>query len=135
MRPGPHRETAHSAFALLCRLTRADQAHIGAGAAHVEGNQVGQTELRPEPDAADHPAGRTRKEGVDRHPADRAGRNGAAIRLHDSRRAADAEIGDAPFEVLEITVHDRHEAGVDCRRGKTLEFAALVREHRESPAS
>ena len=68
------------------------------------------------------------EERIHRHLAHRAGRHRAAVRLHDARRARDAELGDALLEALEIAVHDRHQARVHRRGGEALELAKL-REH------
>src|SRR6185503_12573962 len=123
-----HGETAHLALALLGRLALAYQAYVGAGAAHVERDEVGKPELPAEPRRPDHAARRPGEERVDRQLAHGTGRDGAAVRLHDARRRPDAEPGHAPLEALEVAVHHRHEARVHGRGRETLELPEL-RQH------
>ena len=120
-----HREAAHQALALLCGLPFADQAHVGRGAAHVEGNKIVQAQVFTQTHAADDAARRSREERVDRELPDRAGRHRTAVGLHDTRHRPDAEVGRAAFEALEIAVHDRHQARVYRGGGEALEFAEL----------
>ena len=96
-----------------------DQADIGGGATHVEGDEV-----RRRPDCrgrdsgcADDAAGRTGEEGVDREPPH--GRRAITAPPFDCITCGAQRIAErmhAPFETLQVAVDDRHQAGVHRRR-------------------
>src|SRR5262249_44424632 len=106
-------KSRHFAEILLRRLATADQAHVGARAAHIDGDLILDAELSAEPGPADDATRGTGEKGIDWRAAYGSRRDRAAVRLHHARGYLDPERGHAPFEALEIAVHHRHQACVD----------------------
>ncbi len=102
-----------------------NQADIGRGAAHVEGDQV---TLGHEPggvDAAGDPAGRPRQHPADGEPARLGDRRDPAMRLDDQNRAAIARRAEPLLQSCEVARQHGPDIGVDDRRRDPLEFLDL----------
>ena len=99
-----------------------DQARLGGGAAHVEGDEVRPAELLAHALRSDHPRGRPRFHRARRH-LERLGHiEDAAVRAHDIERRQ-AELGEPGFEAVQIGGEHRPDIGADRRGAGALELA------------
>ena len=110
------------------RLAVADQARLGGGAAHVEGDDVGEAErradLRRGDDAADRAGFHHRHRPLGRDLR----RHHAAVRAHDREVAAKADAAEARLQALHIAADLRPDIGVHHRRRHALELAVLAQD-------
>ena len=105
-----------------------DEAHVGAGAAHVAGDEVGEVEPPAEMGGRRHAPRRAGQHGGDRQPASAFGRRDPAVRRHDKHRTPVAARGDGSLEPGQVTVDE----GADVRvEGSGVEALVLpeLRKH------
>ena len=107
----------------LDRRAAAHERALGGGAAHVEGEQVGQVEAAAVVGAHQGAGGGAGFQRTHREAPRRVGRQRAAARGHDVEAAAEALVGKACLQPLEIAVEHRLGEGVDGSRGPALELA------------
>ena len=93
-------------------LPAGHQGHVGAGAAHVEGDQVAAAGLLAEVAPADHAAGQSGQHGVGRQLPGRGRGHLSAVGLHDGEGAAEAALAQALLQLLDPGRHARSEIGV-----------------------
>ena len=105
------------------RLGIADQRDIGRGAAHVVGDEVVEAGALARIGGGDDAGGRARHHGLCRIAGDEAGRDHAAIAVHDQEVAGVAAPGKLAAQPLDIAFEDRLHRGVDRRRDAALELA------------
>ena len=122
----PHRQTADCGLVDDLRRAFLDQADIGAGAAHVERDQV--PEARPaglsrRPDYPRGGTGEKRRYRVAPHAGDRLP---AAVRLHETEPAAELALGEESLEALEIAVDDGPNVSRDDSRRGALVLTELA---------
>ena len=105
-----------------------DERQVGAGAAHVEGDEVAVIEDPARMACRRHPAGRSREHPAGGEP-DRIGHGReSAMRLHDQHRPGVAGLGQALGEAVEIAFQHGADVGVD--HGGADPFVLLdLREH------
>ena len=107
-------------------LTLDDERHVGARAAHVEGDEIAMFEDPARVACRRHPAGRPREDSTGGEP-DRVGHSReSAVRLHDEDRPGVARVGQAFGEALEVALQHRADVRVDHRRADPLELLAAV---------
>ena len=102
-------------------------ADVGAGAAHVEGDEAPPLRMRRRPGAAQHAGGRPRHEGDDRHVRHHRRRRDAAVGAHDVEVAGDPGLLQPALEAAHVIAHLGADEGVHRRRGEALELAELRR--------
>ena len=90
-----------------------DEADVGAGAAHVAGDEVGEVEPPPEMGRRGHAPRRAGQHRGDRQPARASGRRDPAVRGHDEHRAPVAPVGDGRLEPGEVAVDEGADVGVE----------------------
>ena len=93
------------------RLPALDQADVGAGPAHVEGDEVGEARAPGLARRPHHARGGAGEEGRDRAPAHAGGGQAAAVRLHDRKVPAEAGRRQPILEAAEIAVDDGLDVG------------------------
>ncbi len=98
-----------------------DQADIGAGAAHVKGDQPVEAGLPADFERSDGAAGRPGKDGADRLLHRGGGGNTAAVALHDAKPAP----CDLFAQVGQVTAHLGSDVGIDDRGRGALILAKL----------
>ena len=103
-------------------------ADVGAGAAHVEGDEAPPAGMLRRPGAAQHAGGRPRHEGDDRHVRHHRRGRDAAVRPHDVEIARDAPLLQPVLEAAHVVAHLGADEGVHRRRGEALELAELRRD-------
>ena len=102
--------------------------HVGAGAAHVEGDQVAAAGLLAEVAAADHAAGQAGQHGVRRQLLGRRRRHLSAVGLHDGEGAAEAALAQAPLQLPDPARHARPQIGVQDRGAAAFVLAPQRRD-------
>ena len=108
---------------LVMRGTILDQAHLGRGAAHVEGNdtiEIG----KPRQEGGRHCA--SRRPRLDQTYGVFLGftyRRDPAAREHDIELPDEAELSEVHFKLVEIPLHQRLHIGVGASRARPLVFA------------
>ena len=107
------------------RLAAADQAHVVAGPAHVDRDEVGRARRARDVAGGDHPAGRPGAKHGDRLPGDVGRGHEAAIRLHEQQVAGIAGTAQFLFEVAQVTLDLRRDVGVHERRRGAFELGRL----------
>ena len=106
-------------------LTLDDERHVGARAAHVEGDEIAVFEDPARVACRRHPAGRPRQDSTGGEP-DRVGHSReSAVRLHDQDRPGVARLGQALGEALEVALQHRADVRVDHGRADPLELLDL----------
>ena len=105
-----------------------DQRNVGAGAAHVERDQIALADQPGRVDAAGDPARRPGQHGARRQPARLGDRRHPAMRLDDQGGPHIPGFGEPLFEAGEIARHGRPDIGIDHGRRDPLEFLDL-RQH------
>ena len=109
------------------RLGVVDQADLGGGAAHVEGENAIEPAAAGDvagEDGAAHRAGFHQADGK----ADcRPNVGDAAAREHDEERAAEARLAQAKLQIAQVARHDRLHVGVGAGGGEALVLAHLRR--------
>ena len=103
-------------------------ADVGAGAAHVEGDEAPASRVLRRPGAAQHAGGRPRHEGDDRHVRHHRRGRDAAVGPHDVEIARDARLLQPVLEAAHVVAHLGADEGVHGRRGEALELAELRRD-------
>ena len=101
----------------------ADQRHVCRGAAHVVGDEIAEAGAFSGVGRGDHARGRPRHDGLSRFTCDEAGRNHAAIAIHDQEITGIALRRELMAQLLDIALEDRLHRGVDRGRHAALEFA------------
>ncbi len=105
------------------RLGVADQRHVGRGAAHVVGDEVGIAGAPAGVGGGDHARGRAGHHGLGRLAGDEARRDHAAVAVHDEEVAAVAEPFQLAAQAGDVAFEDRLHRGVDRRGDAALELA------------
>ena len=105
-------------------------ADVGAGAAHVESDEAPAPRVLRRPGSAQHPGGRARHEGDDRHVRHHRRGRDAAVRPHDVEVTRDARLLQPVLEAAHVVAHLGADEGVHRRRGEALELAELWRNAR-----
>ena len=109
------------------RLVIVDQADLRRGAAHVEGQHVGDPALAGDIGGEDRPAGRPAFHQADREAAGGVDRGQAAAGQHQEDRRGHAHRGQIGLETAQIARHHRLHVGVRGGGGEALPFAHLGR--------
>ena len=120
-----HRQAVDPRHRRQLRIAVGNERDVGAGTAHVEGDEVVVSRVGDAPYRPDH-AGRgareERRDGVSGH---RFGRHPAAVRLHDAEPPREAATAKGGGEPVDVAGHHRlHVCGERGGRG-TLVFAEL----------
>ena len=110
-------------------LAAHDQRDVGAGAAHVEGDQVPLAEQARAVAAARHTAGRARQHGARRDAHRLADRHHAPVGLHDQHRARVAGGAQALAQARQVARQGWAHVGVD-HGGRHALVLLDLREHR-----
>ena len=105
-----------------------DQAGLGGGAAHVEGERVRQAGGTREKHRRQGAAGRPGFQQPDREGARHLGRAEPAIGLHQAQRAAEAQRIELADQPPEVAVHQRLHEGIGAGGDAALVFADLGRD-------
>jgi hypothetical protein len=105
-----------------------DDAGLGGGAAHVEGDRVREPDAVAQRLGADDAGRRTRLQHLDAGAARLVGTEQAAGRLHDQKLAAEARRLEVLAHLAEIAPHPRPHIGVGGRRRGALELAVFLRQ-------
>ena len=100
---------------------------VGAGAAHVEGDEAAPAGMLRRPGAAQHARGRPRHERDDRHVRHHRRGRDAAVRPHDVEIARDAGLLQPVLEAAHVVANLGADEGVHRRGGEALELAELRR--------
>ena len=108
------------------RVTIVDDAGLGSGPAHVEGDCVLETERMAQGLGADDAGRRTRFQHVHTVPLGLLRLVEAAVRLHDQERPGKARAPDALIDLADIAPHDRPDIGVGDHRRAALELAVFL---------
>ena len=103
-------------------------ADVGAGAAHVEGDEAPALGMLRRPGAAEHAGGRPRHERDDRHVRHHRRSRDAPVRPHDVEVARDARLLQPILEAAHVVAHLGADEGVHRRRGEALELSELRRD-------
>ena len=101
-----------------------DQARLGGGAAHVEGDEVGSANLITQPLRGDDPGRGTGLDGGGGHPERLGHVQHSAARPHDVQRG-EMEFGEGRLQALEVGGEHRSDVGADRRRARALELTDL----------
>ena len=115
---------AHLVFGGHRHLAAGDQARLGGGAAHVETQQVGATELATGERGGDHPGGGARFHRRRRHRQRRLGLHDPAAGAHHVQ-ARQAEAGDRILQPAQVGGEQRADHGADRGGAGALELADL----------
>ena len=107
-------------------VTVADQGGLGAGAAHVERDDVGRPQPPSDLRGGDHPRGRSRLDDRGRLAGHRGGGRHAAARLHDRERCADASCREPGADVADVGRDPRQNRRMHRRRAEALVLAILA---------
>ena len=105
-----------------------NQRNIGRGAAHVEGDEIGNTQHVGAAAAAGHAAGWSRQHGGRRKPRRLFHRRHAAVGEDDEERACEAGLDEALLQPRQIAPHHWLDIGVHDRGRDALIFLDL-RQH------
>ena len=108
------------------RLAVVDDAGLGGGAAHVEGDRVLKPERTAERLGADDAGGGTRFQHAHAVVLGLLGLVESAGRLHDQERAAKTVTADVIVDLADITANDRPDIGVGDHGRAALELAILL---------
>ena len=107
-------------------LAFAYQARLGGGAAHIEGDHVGESQrasrLRGSDDSSDGPGFHHRHRTLGRD----LGRHHAAVRLHDGEFTAKTDFGEARLQAANVPGDFRPDVGVDHGGGRSFEFPVFA---------
>ena len=108
------------------RVAIVDDAGLGGGPAHVEGDRVLETERMAHGLGADDAGRRTRFQHVHAVALGLLRLVEAAVRLHDQERPGKALAPDALIDLADIAPHDRPDIGVGDHRRAALELAVFL---------
>ena len=113
-----------------------DEARLGRGAAHVEGDEVRAADLFAQPLRGDDPGRRPRLDGGGGHAERSRDVENPAVRSHDVKRGQ-VEPGEGRLQPLEVGGEHRSDVGADGGRAGALELADLGQdlarqEHRDA---
>ena len=117
----------HAVGRKRCLPTRY-QRDVGAGAAHVERHEIGNTEQFGAAAAAGDTAGRSRQYRARSKPRGFLKRSHAAVRQDYEEIALESGFGQARFEIVQIAPHHRLDIGIHDRGRDALIFLDL-RQH------
>ena len=109
------------------RRTVLDQAELGGGAAHIEGEQPVVAVVTAEPSGRQGAGRRPRFQQPDRHALGFVRGSEAAIGQHQMQGRADSAVGQAGPQLAKIVFGKRFDIGVGDRGRGALEFADLRR--------
>ena len=99
--------------------------HVGAGAPHVDGNDVVQSGLPSQDQSAQGSGGGARQHHVHAVALGGLGGHDAAVGLHDMESRGDFQGVQTLLEPLEVAAHRGHYVGVDGRGAQPLELLEL----------
>ena len=119
------RQRAHAPLGGHGELPVAHETHVGAGAAHVVGDEVRVPGGRRHVRGADHAGGGPRQHRVDREVDDALGRQRPAVRRHDRERPTVASLREAGGDGREVAPHARGDVDVEDGGGEALVLAVL----------
>ena len=105
-----------------------DQADIGASAAHVAGDQVGEAALRAKPHRGGNTTGGARQHGGNRQPLGPLRGGNAAVRRHDEQVVLIGSIAQRYAQRIKVASHQRTDIRVQHRGAEALDLAEL-RQH------
>ena len=111
--------------AALERLAVVDQADLGGGAAHVEGEDAALAALERDVSGQDGAAGRARLHQSHRELRGRLQAGEAAARGHQVDRPGVAELGEGALQAVQVARHQRLHVGVGDGGGGALVLAGL----------
>ena len=120
-----HRQAINFRFGLDGWPTLRHEAHIRAGTAHVEGDDVPEPAPSRDLDGADHPSGGSREQGRNSVLLHGLGGQPAAIRLHDAQPPGEAAGVQPISQAAEIATNHRLHVGGEDRCGAALIFPEL----------
>ena len=109
------------------RLAVLDEAHLRGRSPHVERQRMGASTRSGDTGGEDRATARSRLDQPDGELERGRERRHAAAGGHQVERAVAALFPEAPIEVLQVSLHQRLDAGVGHRRGETVELADLGR--------
>ncbi len=104
-------------------LAAPDQADVGAGAADVDRDHVGEARGGADQARPDHAGGGAGQRGVDALLARDRRADHAAVRLHDPERRRDPALPEPPLEPLDVAADQRLHVGVERGRHRALVLA------------
>ena len=110
------------------RFGAAHQRHVGRGAAHVVGQQIGHPGDAAGIGGGHHARGGAGHDGLCRLARHETGGDHAAIAVHHQHVAVVPALGEAFGEAAEVAVEDGLDAGVDGGRDATLEFTGFLQD-------
>ena len=102
-----------------------DDGNVGAGAAHVEGDEPREARGAPDMGGADDAGGRSGHQGLDRALARGEDRHHPAVRFRGEDGGGDAERFRTLVETLEIAPHRLADIGIHDGGERALVFAEL----------
>ena len=103
----------------------ADEAHVRAGAAHVVGDEVIETQRLGERHPAHDAAGRAREYRANGEPRRPLSVEHPAAGRHDEKGRAASFFSERSFQTVHVVLDPGAEIGVQGRRGEALELAVL----------
>ncbi len=106
-------------------LAAPDQRDVGRGPSHVVGDEVRITGAAARESGRNHPGSGSRHHRLGRFGGDEAGRDHAAIAIHDQEVAGIAQLREFASQALDIALEDRLDGGVDSGGDAALELARL----------
>ena len=104
-----------------------DDADVGRGTAHVEGDELAAPGELARPSPAEHPGRRPREQGDDRALGDRAHRGHAAVGAHDVELRRDPRFLHASADPAHVVAHPRPDERIHRGGGEPLELPELGR--------
>ncbi|MCY1513414.1 hypothetical protein D9M68_479100 [compost metagenome] len=122
---GLDRIVGHQAAGSEQRPQLGHQRHVGAGAAHVEGDQVGQAGHAAQLGCADHAGGRARHAGAYRGREHRFHRHQASVGMHRGRLGGHAHAAHGAHQIAHVAGHARAHIGIERGGGHAFVFAEL----------
>ena len=114
----------------LAEMAVLDDADVGAGAAHIEGDEFIAVRQIAAPRAAQDARGRARQQGQHGPFRYQAGRGHAPVRAHDVQVGLEAARAHGVLQVGDVGAHLGADEGVHGGRREALEFAELRRDRR-----
>ena len=121
------RPSADASFNRHRRFAALDQAHVGARAANVHRDHVGEARRLPDQPGADHAGGGPGERGVNGLRAHGLGAHDATVGLHDRQRRRDAALAQSLDEPPDVAADERLHVRVEHGDHRALELA----EHRQ----
>ena len=109
------------------RLAVLDEAHLRGRSSHVERQRMGASTRSGDPGGEDRAAARPRLDQPDGEREGGRERRHAAAGGHEVERAVEATFPETAGEILQVSLHQRLDAGVGHRRGEPVELANLGR--------